>query len=271
MSLLAAVLLFLRTRRFLSTAVAVSGTVMDMVARSGSEGGVVYSPVVQFTTVEGQAVTFTDSVGRSPPKYTPGDTVKVMYPPGRPEAARIPGWFSLWFLPSFSLLFGLIFGVVGGFLYMTADEATTLPGGIEIPEGVAGTEIPPGLIPSGVVPSLPAPGAAAGGSVLIVSQGAGAPSTLPATCESIRDRGKAREVKLGFQGGSLTFRASPYTGPGPYLPGSNLEVNGTVFEGETTPLTGAVVFDESGQSGAVNLVAGNRIASGSWACSELKP
>jgi len=263
-SAVAAILLFLRSRRFLEGAVSVQGLVTGISERSGSEGGTVYSPVVQFTTVEGQSLTFTDSVGQSPPKYSEGDTVKVMYPPDKPGAARIPSWFRMWFLSSFSALFAVIFLGTGGFLYLSGSdsEPATVAGGI--PTGVP--SIPPDLLPSDVVPSLPP----SGGSVLVVQEEAGAPpSRVTVTCESVRDVKGDREVRLRFEGGTLTFRASPFTGPGAYTPASNLEVGGTLFEGAGSSLSGAVVFDATGQAGAVNLVAGSKIASGSWDCSDV--
>lgn len=54
-SALIAVALFLRSRRFLGNAVSVQGLVTAMEEGTGSEGGTVYRPVVEFTTVDGQA------------------------------------------------------------------------------------------------------------------------------------------------------------------------------------------------------------------------
>jgi hypothetical protein len=223
--------------------------------------------VVQFTTVEGESLTFTDAVGSSPPKYSEGDTVKVMYPPDKPGAARIPSWFRMWFLSSFSALFAVIFLGTGGFLYLSGSdpEAAAVAEGVSVPTIVP--SIPPDLLPSDVVPSLPP----SGGSVLVVQDGAGAPSRVTVTCESVRDVKGDREVRLRFEGGTLTFRASPFTGPGAYTPASNLEVGGSLFEGAGSSLSGAVVFDATGQAGAVNLVAGPKIASGSWDCSDVTP
>jgi hypothetical protein len=273
LSLVIGILLYLRTRRFLGSAVSVQGLVTGMVEAQGSEGGTTYKPVVEFTTVDGQAVTFTDLVGSSPPRYAAGTTVKVMYPPGDPQAARIPSWFRLWFLSSFSALFGVIFVGVGAVLALSGGEAQdeiTLPG-ISIPSGVGipsgGISIPPGLIPSGVIPSIPP----AGADVLVIQQGSGSPQPVPVSCDSVRDLkgGKDREVRLSFEGGSLTFLASPYTGPGAYTAGNNLEVGGTVFA-KGDALSGAVVFDQTGQAGVVNLVAGEKLATGTWDCSGVK-
>jgi hypothetical protein len=263
-SAVAAVLLFMRSRRFLEGAVSVQGLVTGISQRSDSEGGTVYSPVVQFTTVEGQSLTFTDAVGGNPPKYSEGDTVKVMYPPDKPGAARIPSWFRMWFLSSFSALFAVIFLGTGGFLYLSGSDSEAAAVAEGIPTGVP--SIPPELLPSGVVPSLPP----SGGSVLVVQEGSGAPSRVTVTCESVRDVKQDRDVRLRFDGGTLTFRASPFTGPGAYTPASNLEVGGSLFEDAGSSLGGAVVFDATGQAGAVNLVAGSKIASGSWDCSDVE-
>ena len=266
-SAIAAVLFFFRTRRFLSTAVTVQGTVIDMIQSSGSEGGTVYSPVVQFTTVEGQEITFRDSVASSPPRHTVGETVKVMYPPGNPEGARLPGWFRLWFLPSFSALFAAAFLGAGFFVYSTASD---------VEEGLAGLPIPgeiASLLPSEtpLVPVSPGVLPPAGDAVLVIQQGGGSPQITSVTCDGVRDLkgGRAREVRLSFPGGDLTFKASPYTGPGPYTPGSNLEVGGSLF-GSSAGVTGAVVFEKSGQTGVVNLVSGQTSASGAWDCSNVE-
>ena len=268
-SAIVALLLFMRTRRFLGDAVTVQGLVTGLVESSGGEGGTVWRPVVEFTTVEGQSVTFTDLVGNQPPKYTPGATVQVMYPPGNPQGARIPSWFRLWFLPAFSGLFAVIFLGVGAPLYLSGNgsEEPPLPPGITLPSGLPTGVIPTGPLPTDILPSR-VPGL---GSTLVVQRGSGIPQTYSPTCESVRDvrGGKTREVRLDLGGDTLIFRASPFTGPGPYTPEMNLQVGGTVFAG-SEGITGAVVFDSSGQGGAVNLTAGSTFAAGTWDCTGVQ-
>jgi Protein of unknown function (DUF3592) len=265
LSLIAGILLIMSRRRFLRDAVSVQGTVAGHAERSGSEGGTVYSPVVQFTTMEGQALTFTESVASNPPRHQAGASVKVLYPPGNPQAARVAGWFGLWFLPTFALLFGLIFLAVGVPLYLFVDDPLEAAG-VSIPD-LQESLLPSGLIPGGE-PGAGVPGSGqAGGPVLVVVQD-GVPGRHAATCDSLRDLkgGKNREVRLGFDGQAVRFTATPFTGPGPYVAGQNLEATGSVFTDPSAEISGAVIFDNTGEAGVINLVAGNSTVSGSWSC-----
>jgi hypothetical protein len=47
-------------------------------------------------------------------------------------------------------------------------------------------------------------------------------------------------------------------------------VGGSVFKGADASLSGVVVFDQSGQAGAINLVSGSTIATGAWDCKDAK-
>ena len=267
-SAIAAILLYISRRRFLRDAVSVQGTVTGHAARSSSEGGTSYAPVVQFSTVEGQTHTFTESVASNPPRHQPGASVKVLYPPDNPQAARVAGWFGLWFLPAFSALFAVIFLGAGIPWYLTADEPVDV-GQISIPE--IESLLPSGLpeIPgTGPPPGVPGMGPASG-PVMVVTQD-GVPSRFSATCDGLRDvkGGKGREVRLGFDGQTLRFTAMPFTGPGPYVAGQNLSATGSVFADANAALSGAVIFDQTGEAGVVNLVAGNSTVSGTWTCAD---
>ena len=262
-----ALFFFFRTRRFLESAVPAQGVVTALVESSGSEGGTVYKPVVQFTTADGQTAGFTGSVGSNPPRYSVGQTVKVLYSPTNPSDARLPGFFGMWFVPVFLGIFGATFLAIGIFLALfgsdsAIDSSSSSSPPPPLPSFNAESPVVPGL-PTDLPTTIPQKG-----SVLVVQQGQGSiPGTYQATCDSLRKRGKSLEVRLSFDGGTLTFRASPYTGAGPYTPGDNLEVGGSVFQNAQEPVTGAVVFDQSERAGAVNLVAGDTIASGAWDCS----
>jgi hypothetical protein len=117
---------------------------------------------------------------------------------------------------------------------------------------------------------IPGGDPAVSGPTVVVQQGSGSPQPMVATCESIRDAGGGREVRLGLDIGAVVFRAAPYTGAGAYQPGVNLELSGDLFSRQDLrSLTGAVVFDGSGRSGAINLVAGSASISGAWNCTLL--
>ncbi len=88
--LIGAFLLYQNTTRFLETAVETEGVVIKLV------GSDTYAPVVEFLTQDGRLVQFKSSTGSNPPSYSEGETVRVLYPPERPQRARIDGIFSLW-------------------------------------------------------------------------------------------------------------------------------------------------------------------------------
>lgn len=245
-----AVFFLVRTRRFLAGAVDAQGTVISMVASSGSEGGTVYSPVVQFRAQDGQTVTFTDSVASSPPSHQAGDVITVKYSPGDPQSARIGTGFRLWFVPVLLGGLGAIFLAVGGGLYLFGPDAEAEPAASG--PMVAGT---PGI----TVPSIPV------GSFLTVQEGSGAPRLAKSACEAVSGDGNTRTVELRVDGKSLTFTAKPYNGPGAYIPGSDLKVGGDMIGGE---LSGAAIFDQTGKSGVLNLNAAEASVSGTWDCSQ---
>ena len=259
-SALLAAFFYWRNRRFMRESVATQGMVTGLVTSSGSEGGVVYHPVVQYTTQSGQMVQFQESVGSSPPRFQPGQTVPVRYIPSDPQRARIPGWFSSWFLTGFFLLFAVTFGGVGAWQFLSGSGG----GGGDGDDGL------PAQDPPGVVATI-VPGAAGeAGTTVVVQDGSGVPATFTATCVSIRSAGQGREVRLGLGETELVFEAAPYTGPGPYQPGVNLEVSGGPFaRQDLRALTGAVVFEGSGTNGVINVVGGASSVSGSWDCSDL--
>jgi hypothetical protein len=104
---------FLRTRRFLRTAVTTTGTIVDLIESSGSEGGTVYQAVVEFQTADGRTVRWQESMASNPAAGQPGDRVPMKYDPSDPDKARIAKTFRLWFLSGLFVLLGLLFLGIG--------------------------------------------------------------------------------------------------------------------------------------------------------------
>jgi len=83
------------------------GTVVDNVVVARATGAA-YSPVVEFRTMEGQTVRFTDSTGTVPPEYEVGAKVKVLYDPNDARHGQIVSWERLWLGPTLLTGSGLL-------------------------------------------------------------------------------------------------------------------------------------------------------------------
>lgn len=100
-------------QKLLARADRAAGTVVEL-RRSGGDS--TYRPVVSFRTAAGQPVTFVTSWGTSPPAYSKGDQVTVLYDAATPEKAEIEGFLSQWLgtliLAGLATVFALLSGVL---------------------------------------------------------------------------------------------------------------------------------------------------------------
>ena len=85
--------IYSHNQKLLARADRAAGTVVEL--RHGG-GDSTYRPVVSFQTAQGRSVTFVTSWGTSPPAYSRGDRVTVLYDAATPEKAEIEGFLSLW-------------------------------------------------------------------------------------------------------------------------------------------------------------------------------
>ncbi|HMF03550.1 MAG TPA: DUF3592 domain-containing protein [Acidimicrobiia bacterium] len=104
---------FIRTRRFLRTAVETAGTIVELRESSGSEGGTVYSAVVEFQTTDGRSIRWEESMASNPPAGQPGEQLVMKYDPANPNKARIAKATRMWFMPMLFGGLGLLFFVIG--------------------------------------------------------------------------------------------------------------------------------------------------------------
>lgn len=94
------------------------GTVIEMVRSRDSDGDVTYRPVVEFRDAEGTRREFTGRFGSSPPSYSTGESVSVIYDPDAPGRAIIDGFVGRYLFPLVFGGIGTIFAATGiGFLY----------------------------------------------------------------------------------------------------------------------------------------------------------
>jgi hypothetical protein len=105
--------LAVQTQGFLAQAERTTGTVVDLVWKQSSDSSN-YKPEVEWTAPDGSAHRFISSVGSNPPSYQRGQTVEVFYQPGKPESAKLGGFFPLWGGVLVCGLLGLVFSATGG-------------------------------------------------------------------------------------------------------------------------------------------------------------
>jgi hypothetical protein len=96
---------------FAAHAITADGVVVDLVGRGSSRG---LAPVVEFTTSDGRTQRITGSISSSPPAYSSGERVRVLYEAANPQAARIDSKLEMWFLPMLFGGLGTVFASIGG-------------------------------------------------------------------------------------------------------------------------------------------------------------
>lgn len=254
-SLAIGVFLIMRRRAFLRQATATQGTVVQITAGSGSEGGTVYTRTVMFKTAAGLPVTFTESSSWGHVRQSVGDPIPVRYQADNPEKAIIATWVGTWMLPLFPILLGAGFLLPGVLLYVSSGDAA--PASVSSP-----TSTPTAFEPPASGPTTTAPG----GTILSVRDPSDS-GTAAATCEGVTERGNEREFGLLLDtGDTVILTTRPDNGPGVYHAGSTLAVSGTFFEGATEPFSGVIIVESSGLDGSINVTSGAYGVSGAWDC-----
>lgn len=103
------------TRQFLSRATATAtGTIVACPRPKSSSSAC--TPTVEFTTNQGQQISFTTSFSSS--AFEVGQQQPVAYDPNHPQDARIASFLVLWFLPTLFLGMGGLFVLIGGGLFI---------------------------------------------------------------------------------------------------------------------------------------------------------
>ena len=109
---------YLHTRRFLDTAVAAEGVVLENLGRMDNSSNNYgssryYYPRIRFRTADGQDISFVSSSGSNPPSYSINETVKILYDPGQPDRAMVHSFVGLWLLPTIFGGIGAVFASIG--------------------------------------------------------------------------------------------------------------------------------------------------------------
>ena len=113
--------LLFSTRSFIKTATETNGEVIRVDLSSSTDTdssgnrstSTNYRPVVNFTTSDGQDITFASSVASNPSPYEVGDKVTVLYNPLRPHDAKIKSFVQLWIGTLIVGGLGILFTLIG--------------------------------------------------------------------------------------------------------------------------------------------------------------
>jgi hypothetical protein len=150
--LLIACIMFPGNLQFTVNAERTEGQVVSMsrmrnirMIRKTASGGRTLRPVVAFETQDGREITFISSFGSNPPKYSPGDTVSVLYLPDNPEEAEINDFFAIWghiIIPSImgSVIFGFALIILLVPYFADKKEAKFRENGLRVSAEVSGIE-----------------------------------------------------------------------------------------------------------------------------------
>lgn len=103
----AAAAVYFADRRVTTDALRAEGIVVELM-RSGKG----YKPLVHIQ-VEGRTHEILGTVSSSPPSFSVGDRVDVLYPPGNPAAGVIDSFMERYFVPVLLTGLGAIFGSIG--------------------------------------------------------------------------------------------------------------------------------------------------------------
>ncbi len=104
---------YLADRDLASSGVRTPGTVIELAGGRDSDGDYSYRPVVEFFDASGTRQVFASSVSSSPPSYSTGERVTVIYRPGAPDDAIIDSFVDRFLLPLMFGGIGAIFAAIG--------------------------------------------------------------------------------------------------------------------------------------------------------------
>ncbi len=108
-----AIYLGMEKYEFLQVAQPAQGEVVDLESQS-SDGGYVYYPIVEYSPQSSyDVIRFKHDSGSSPPGYSVGERVDVLYHPKDLENAIIDSGIFIWLAPALLGFIGMLFGGVG--------------------------------------------------------------------------------------------------------------------------------------------------------------
>ncbi|MEH6715123.1 DUF3592 domain-containing protein [Parasphingorhabdus flavimaris] len=118
--LAAASYLYVDQRGFIAGAKTADGQVIDLLRKRQDDDGSIsytYSAVIRFTDDRAVSHEFVDRVSSSPPRYSKGQEVDLLYAPENPADAIVDDFWGRWAIVVILSGIGAIFSLVGGTLF----------------------------------------------------------------------------------------------------------------------------------------------------------
>lgn len=103
-----------QTNKLLAIGVKTKSTVTDLLESQDDDGDTLYKAVFQFTTREGNVISFKSNVNARPATHKIGETVPVIYNPSNFDDVRIVGFWGLYRTTIVLLCIGAPFLIIGG-------------------------------------------------------------------------------------------------------------------------------------------------------------
>ena len=120
------------TRDFMAKALSADGTVLRNEESDSSDDSPSYHAVIDFTDQSGRTITYTDSVGSSPPMYSTGDKVTVLYDPLDSASAMIDRGIWNWLVPLLIAALGALLAGASAWSYLKRSRSSLSPGNADV-------------------------------------------------------------------------------------------------------------------------------------------
>ena len=115
------------SKNFIASCAHADGTVVENVSgQMANDSSTVYYPKFSFQTPDGATHTIKSSAGSSPPSYSVGQHVPVIYTPGDPDGASVDSFMNLWFAATIFFVLGIA-GWIGWIFWWIIDRKVIVP------------------------------------------------------------------------------------------------------------------------------------------------
>lgn len=103
---------FSRARRLMTNGSLVQATVVENIPSRGSEGGTMYTPLMEYS-IDGSVSSFSPTAKANPPAYAVGEKVNLIYDPNNNNDIRIRSYWGVYLGSNILLAMALPMVLIG--------------------------------------------------------------------------------------------------------------------------------------------------------------